>query len=306
MKKPALRETKINGVMVEDTFCEAFDGLYCRLLVTAQDEKRLKRAVLDSTALPCTVFGESEAGVEKWLKPSETLDSRLGAVIQIWVAGGSNARGKLEYEVGKRIRQGILVVPTTTVFNALESEDEIDVTYRVGNCGDGFEFEETHFSRNVINVPVMMGSFRIERFLGYAGGTMGGNLWFMCDSVESGLKCLDAAEKAVSKVGGVVLSFREGCSAGSKAGGRFKHIGPTTNHWFCPTLRGKIGDSKVPTGVESIPEVVLNGVSLKQLTAAMKAAADAASHVDGLVRISAGNYGGKLGEHKIYLRQLFQ
>ncbi|MFH1126023.1 MAG: formylmethanofuran--tetrahydromethanopterin formyltransferase, partial [Candidatus Altiarchaeota archaeon] len=178
---------------IEDTYCEAFDGLVSRMLITAADKKRLKRAAFDSTALPCTVLGESEGGVERFLKGKETPDRRPGALIQIWVNKTKNAKEKLELELGRRIRQGILVVPTTTLFNALESQEKIDMTYRVGNCGDGFESYERYLNREMINIPIMMGCFRIERMLGVKEGIMGGNLWFYCSSESNALKVLDKA-----------------------------------------------------------------------------------------------------------------
>lgn len=289
---------------VEDTYCEAFDGLAARMLITAIDVKRLRRAAFDSTALPCTVLGESEAGVERFLGKDETPDNRIGAIIQVWVNKTKDAREKMEFELGRRIRQGILVVPSTTLFNALESEETLDMTYRVGNCGDGFETYEKHFGREVINIPIMMGSFRIERKIGLQEGIMGGNLWFQCKGEKNALEILDKAEEAVKKTEGVVLTFREGCSAGSKAGGRHKHIGPSTNEAYCPTLKKRINYSQVPEGVESIPEVVINGLTIENVREAMKKAVKAVDGMEGLLGISAGNYGRKLGRHKIRLRGL--
>ncbi len=154
---------KIGDIEVEDTYCEAFDGLYSRLIVTARDEKRLKKAVNSATALPSTVFNEAEGGVEKWLTEDETPDKRKGAVIQIWVNNLKNAKENLENQLGKRIRQGILVVPTTSVYNALDSDDKIDMTNKVGHCGDGYEEIEKRHGREVINIPLMMGEFIIEK-----------------------------------------------------------------------------------------------------------------------------------------------
>jgi formylmethanofuran--tetrahydromethanopterin N-formyltransferase len=44
---------------------------------------------------------------------------------------------------------------------------------------------------------------------------------------------------------------------------------------------------------------------MESVKEAMKAGIGAVMNVDGVVRISAGNYGGKLGEFKIHLRELF-
>jgi len=293
---------KIGNVEVEDTYCEAFDGLFSRLLITAKDDKRLKKATYNSTALPCTVFNESEGGVEKFLDENE-IDGRKSAVIQIWVNYGKNSVSKLEYELGKRIRQGILVVPTTRVFNFLDSDNKIDIMEKVGHCGDGYETIEKRFGREMINIPLMMGEFLIERKLGYKKGIMGGNVWFFCEDEDSALDAGDRAVEAIREIDGVITSF-DICSAGSKVETNFPEIGPTTNHPYCPTLRGRIKDSKVPEGVNSIPEIVINGISMDAVKKAMKVAIENAADVPGVVKISAGNFGGRLGRHRIYLKDL--
>lgn len=293
----------ISGIPVEDTYCEAFDGLFIRIIITAKDEKRLKRAAYSFTALPSTVFGEAEGGIEKWLSKDETPDRRIGAIAQLWVNYGKNSINVLERELGKRVRQGILVVPTTSVFNALDSDTKIDTMNKIGHCGDGYETVEERFGRKIINIPLMMGEFLIERELGYAKGIMGGNVWFFCEDIDSALDAGDIAVEAVSKVEGAVTSF-DICSAGSKVETNYPEIGPTTNHRYCPTLRGKIKDSGVPMEVNSIPEIVINGISIDAVKDAMKAAMNSIKDVKGVVKISAGNYGGKLGRYKIYLREL--
>ncbi|RJS82415.1 formylmethanofuran--tetrahydromethanopterin N-formyltransferase [Methanophagales archaeon] len=289
---------------IEDTYCEAFDGLFARICITARDEKRLRRAAYSATALPSTVFGESEAGIEKWLSERETPDGRKGAIAQIWVNYGNDAAKKLEYEISKRIRQGILVVPTTSVFNAftlnLDSAGLIDTMDRIGHCGDGYESVERPFGREVIAVPIMMGEFLVERYLGYKRGVMGGNLWFLCESVEAALEAGEKAINAINKIEGAITPF-DICSAGSKPATKYPEIGPTTNHFYCPTLKQNLNESKVPEGVQCIPEIVINGVSLDVVKEAMKAAIGSVMNVEGLVKISAGNYGGKLGRYKIYL-----
>ncbi|MBI5253072.1 MAG: formylmethanofuran--tetrahydromethanopterin N-formyltransferase, partial [Euryarchaeota archaeon] len=250
---------KLDGIEIEDTYCEAFDGLFSRILITARDDKRLSKAALGATALPSTVFNKSEGGIERWLGEKETPDGRRGAIVQIWVNYGKKAAENLEQELGWRVRQGVLVVPTTSVFNALDSAQKIDIMNKVGHCGDGYEEVEERFGREVINIPLMMGEFIIERYIGYAKGVMGGNVWFFCESTEAALEAGDRAVDAISEIDGAITSF-DICSAGSKVETRYPEIGPTTNHPYCPTLRGKIEDSKVPEGVASIPEIVINGV----------------------------------------------
>jgi formylmethanofuran--tetrahydromethanopterin N-formyltransferase len=288
---------------IEATYCEAFDGLVARLCVTAGDEKRLKQAVYNATALPSTVFGESEGGIERWLKERETPDGRKGALIQVWVNYDEGAPKKLEYELSKRIRQGILVVPTTSVFNALDSADRINTMDRIGHCGDGYETIERRLGRKVIVVPIMMGEFVIEQYVGYKKGVMGGNLWFLCEGVESALEAGEKALAAISDVEGAITPFGI-CAAGSKPETKYPEIGPTTNHPYCPTLKRRMKGSEVPDGVSCIPEIVINGLSLDSVKDAMKAAMERVRDVKGLVKISAGNYGGKLGGYKIFLKEL--
>ena len=287
---------------IDDTYCEAFDGLYSRIIVTAKDEDYLKKAAFGAIALPSTVVGRTEGGVEKWLSEGETPDGRPGAVVQVWGAWGKDT-SEFEREYSLRIRQGILVVPTTAVFNAFDSDDKLDMMDRVGHCGDGYERVERIHGREVISVPLMMGDFYIERYLGYKKGIMGGNVWFMCESEAAALEAGERAVEAVLDVEGAVTPF-DVCSAGSKVETNYPEIGPTTNHPYCPTLRSKIQDSKVPDGIVSIPEIVINGTTLDAVKDAMRAAIKSAKGISGVRTVSAGNYGGKLGPHKIYLREL--
>jgi formylmethanofuran--tetrahydromethanopterin N-formyltransferase len=296
---------RIDSIEVEDTYAEAFDGLFCRLIVTAGNQKLLKKAVISVTSLPSTVFGESEGGVETWLKGNETPDGRDGAVIQLWVNYSKDGRTVLERELGKRIRQGVLVVPSTRVFNALDSEEKIDAMEKIGHCGDGFESIENRFGREMINIPIMMGEFLIERSLGFSKGVMGGNLWIYCASEKAALISGEMAVEAVSRIPFAITPF-DICSAGSKVETKFQGIGPTTNHPYCPTLRNKIKDSRVPPGVKSIPEIIINGKTLQTVKEAMEEAIYEIKGQKGVIKISAGNFNGKLGKYKIFLKDLLE
>jgi len=298
-----MAELGIKGVPVEDTYCEAFDGYYSRLLITARDKKRLEQAAYNSTALPCTVFGESEGGVERFVSSEMTPDARMGAVIQLWVGYSRNAKEKLEHEMAKRIRQGILVVPTTRVFDYLGQGEKIDTMDKIGHCGDGYEWVEKRYGRNVINIPLMMGEFLIEQNISCTKGVMGGNIWIMAEDQDSALEAGDAANEAIKEVEGAITSF-DICSAGSKVETKYPEIGPTTNHPYCPTLRSKASDYKVPEGVTSIPEIVINGMTEDIVKEAMKAGLYAAAEIKGVKKLSTGNYGGKLGKYRIWLKDI--
>ena len=295
---------------IEDTYAEAFAGIFCRVIVTADDERTLRRAAEDSTATPSVVIGRLEGGVEKWLSEKETPDKRKGAVLQFW--GERNPKKpflesleKFEAELSYRIRQDILVKPFTAVFDALSSaEGKLDTMERVGHCGDGYEWVENRYGREVIVVPLMVPDFIIERYLGYAHGVMGANFWVMCKTKESVRKAGEKALEVIHKLKGVVTPF-DVCSAGSKPETHFPVIGPTTNHPYCSSLKKKLGNtSLLPDGVRYVPEIVINGVSMDAVKEAMKAGIQAVLTVDGVARVSAGNYGGKLGQFKIHLREL--
>ncbi|TFF98810.1 MAG: formylmethanofuran--tetrahydromethanopterin N-formyltransferase [Promethearchaeota archaeon] len=295
--------------MIDNTFCEAFEGLVVQLQVTAKDEDFLKRAVNSFTALPSTVFGDAEGGIVKWLDESETVDGRIGAVVQLWVTGaGKKSKAKFYEQLGRRMRQGILVVPTTAVFDHYprKVESKFNMMDNVGHCGDGYEWIEHKYRRKLINVPIMMGhDFLIEEEISYAKGVMGGNLWFFCESVEAGIEIGRKAVEIIEGLDNVCTTF-DVCSAGSKPETNFPEIGPTTNHPYCPTLKDKLPSEeyKVPKGVKSIPEIIFNALDPDTIKDTIKEVINGVINMKGIVRISAGNYGGKLGKYKFYLNEL--
>ena len=297
--------------LIEDTYAEAFTGIFCRVIVTADDEETLRKAAENSTATPSVVIGRVEGGVEKYLSQKETPDKRKGAILQFW--GERNPKKafaeslkKFETELSYHIRQDILVKPFTAVYDALTSaEGKMDMMESVGHCGDGYEWVEKRHGREVIVVPLMVPDFIIERYLSYARGVMGGNFWVMCKTKEALRQAAEKALAAIHNVRGIVTPF-DVCSAGSKPETHFPKIGPTTNHLYCPSLKERLGkESRVPEGVGYIAEIVIDGVSLDAVKKATKAGIEAVLGIDGVVKVSAGNYGGKLGEHKIFLRELF-
>jgi len=296
---------------VEDTYAEAFEGLYSRIMITADDEEILKKAAEDVTATPSIVIGRIEGGIEKWLSRKETPDGRMGAIIQFWGKIDerkplADSAKKFEVEMSYRIRQDVLVKPFTAIFDAFPNpQGKIDTMKRIGHCGDGFEWEEKRYGRDMVTVPLMVPDFHIERYLGYGRGVMGGNFWYMCKTRQAVMEAGRKALKAIRGVKGAIIPFNI-CSAGSKPETKFPWIGPTTNHPYCPTLKKKLGkESKVSEGVNYIPEIVINGISIEVVKEAMRVGISAARDVNDVLRISAGNYGGKLGKYKIHLRELF-
>ncbi len=295
--------------VIEDTFCEAFEGVCCQLMVTAQDAEFLNRAVNAFTSLPSTVFGDAEGGIVRWLTEKDTIDRRLGAIVQLWVTGtGKKAVAKFYDKLGKRLRQGILVVPTTAVFDYYPNkmDTKFEMMGNVGHCGDGYEEIIEKYERKMISIPIMMGyDFLIDSELSYNKGVMGGNLWLFCDSIDSGIKIGREAVKIIAEIDNVCTTF-DVCSAGSKIETNFPEIGPSTNHPYCPTLKGKLSSEVflVPDGVASIPEIIFNAIDIETIKKTMSSVLEGIVNLNGLIKISSGNYGGQLGKYKIYLREL--
>jgi len=296
---------------IEDTYAEPSDGLYFRVMVTADDEDTLKRVAEDATATPSVVVGRVDGGIERYLSKEETVDGRNGVILQFW-SGSEEGKplatfvDKFYKEFSYRIRQDVLVKPFTAVFDACPNPvGRVDAMERIGHCGDGYEWVEKRYGREMIIVPIMVPDFCIERYLGYGKGVTGGNFWYMCKTKDAVMEGGERALEAIRKVEGVITPF-DVCSAGSKVETKFPYIGGTTNHPYCPTLKERLGEeSRVPEGVRYIPEIVIHGITLGKIKEAMRVGIEAASAVKGVVKISAGNYGGKLGKYKIFLRELF-
>ncbi|HIE34374.1 MAG TPA: formylmethanofuran--tetrahydromethanopterin N-formyltransferase [Candidatus Altiarchaeales archaeon] len=291
---------------IDDTYAEAFEGLYSEILVTAKNSKWLMASVNSAIGFATSIVGcTCEAGIDRIIEPEDTPDGRIGAAVQFWVASFCNDPVRaLEHELICRIGQCILTAPTTAVFNFTDSEKGFEIGRKLGFFGDGFQNEEERFNRIIVNIPRMMGEFLIEKKINYSKGVMGGNLRFFADSEDSALKSAESAVDAINDINGVVTTFPGGvCASGSKVGSRYKFLKASTNCKLCPTLKPVIDDSMVPDGVESISEITVNGISESAVRKAMHSGIEASKGTKGLIKISAGNYGGKLGKYKIYLKR---
>ncbi|MDO5825567.1 MAG: formylmethanofuran--tetrahydromethanopterin N-formyltransferase [Methanosphaera sp.] len=290
---------------IEDTYCEAFTGTCVRMIVTAEDDRTIEKIAYDACATPGTVIGRTESGVEKFLSPDETPDNRPGVLIQFWY--NTRDLAKFDKELSFRIRQDILVKPFVKIFDAsVDPFDYIDTTEHVGHCGDGYEWTEELYGRTMIRVPICVPDFYIEQKLGCMEGIMGVNFWYYCSSKEAVLEAGYMSLEALAKVDGVCTPF-DICSAGSKVETNYPEIGPTTNHPYCPSLKEKIGDeSKVEDGVNYIPEIVINALTLEDAEKSLIEGIKALNDVDGVIKVSAGNYGGNLGKYKFYLREIIE
>jgi formylmethanofuran--tetrahydromethanopterin N-formyltransferase len=209
----------------------------------------------------------------------------------------------LERSLLARISQNVLTCPTTACFNLLDTPEYFKLGRKLAYFGDGYQFRAERFGRSVWVVPILAGEFVIDRRFGYRDGLMGGNLWFFGRNVDAALAAAECAVPAVAATPGVIMPFPGGIAAsGSKAGSRYKFSIASTYENYCPTLREKLGpDCRLPEGVESVMEIIINGRDLASIVEATQAAIRASVDTPGLERISAGNYGGRLGKSFIYL-----
>jgi formylmethanofuran--tetrahydromethanopterin N-formyltransferase len=291
---------------IDDTYAEAFRSIYAAVLITARDRYWLDQAVAASTGnASSTILCDCEAGLDRHLDPSETPDGRPGAIIQFHVPRFYKDREqRLERSVLVRVSQNILTCPTASCFNVLPAEEKwFPLGRKVSYFGDGYQYADVRFGRRVWVVPILSGEFICERRCGWADGLMGGNLWFFGATAEAALEAAMKAADAASRTPGVILPFPGGiASSGSKAGSRYKFAIASTYAEYCPTLRDKLdGKSRLPDRVNSVQEIIINGGDLATIVRATQAAIAAARDVPGLVTISAGNYGGRLGKSFIYL-----
>jgi len=302
--------TTITPALVDDTYAEAFKSIYAELLITARDRAWLDHAVRAATGNgSSTIMCDCEAGLDRYVGPggdpsTATPDGRPGAIVQFHVPRfAKNRVERLERALLVRISQNILTCPTAACFNLLDTEPYYQLGRKIAYFGDGYQFRDRRFGRRVWIVPILGGEFVIDRRAGYREGLMGGNVWFLGRDVDAALTAAERGVAAIANTPGVITPFPGGIAgSGSKTGSRYSFAIASTFEQFCPTLRGTAGvESALPDEVNSVMEVIMNGRDLASIIAATQAAIVAASATPGLIRISAGNYAGKLGKTFIYL-----
>lgn len=296
---------EINGVEIEDTFAEAFGIQVSRVLVTAATKKLALIAATEATGYGTSVIGcPAEAGIDGYVPPEETPDGRPGYNIMICNMSKKN----LDHELLERVGMCVLTAATTAAFNSLEGEDEkLKTGFKLKFFGDGFEKELDIDGRTVYSIPIMSGDFLVEGELGIKAGVAGGNFFIMGDSQSSALIAAEAAVDAIGAIEGAITPFPGGVVAsGSKVGSnKYKFLGASTNEKMCVTLKDEVEGSEIPADVNGVYEIVIDGVDEAVVKEAMKVGIEAAVKVPGVLKISAGNFGGNLGAYKINLHDLF-
>jgi formylmethanofuran--tetrahydromethanopterin N-formyltransferase len=297
-----LNALTVNNVPLDDTFAEAFPMTVARLIVTAATAEWARTAGRTTTGYAASVIGcDAEAGVERELAPDQTPDGRPGVSLLLFGFG----RDALQKAVVNRVGQCVLTCPTTACYNGLPVVK--DKALRVGGnlrfFGDTFQISKLLEGRRYWRLPVMDGEFVCEDYFGTTKGVAGGNFLILGQTQESALAAAEAAISAIKQVPGVICPFPGGVvRSGSKVGSRYKKLKASTNDAYCPTLRGLVG-SALSDDVGAVYEIVIDGVDLASVEAATRAGVRAACR-PGVLRISAGNYGGKLGPFHLHLHKL--
>jgi formylmethanofuran--tetrahydromethanopterin N-formyltransferase len=294
----------INGIPIEDTFAEAFPMTAARLVVTAETPGWADTAAHTATGYASSVIGcDAEAGLERVLLPDETPDGRPGVSLLFFAFN----RDALQKAVVNRVGQCVLTCPTTACYNGLPVIK--DKSIRVGGnlrfFGDGFQFSKKLEGRRFWRLPVMDGEFTCEDVFGTVKGVAGGNFLIVGESQAAALAAAEAAVAAIRRVPGVILPFPGGIvRSGSKVGSRYKKLRASTNDAYCPTLRGLVATA-LPDGANAVYEVVIDGLDLAAVEEATRVGGRAACQ-PGVLRVTAGNYGGKLGPFHLHLHRLLE
>lgn len=290
-----------NTLKIQDTFAEMFALWAGRVLITAENEKWAQIAATVTTGFATSVImAPAEAAVESYVPADQTPDKRPGALVQIY----NRDRFELKHQLMERIGQCIMTCPTTAAFNGLTGKRVLNVGSSLRYFGDGFQKKTMVGGRKCWKIPVMEGNFIVEDGFGAMEAVAGGNFMIFAENQQAGLKSAEAAADAIrARAPDVIMPFPGGvCRAGSKAGSLKYKMKASTNHPYCPTLKTLIPDSVVPEGVNSVYEIVMNGLTLDAVKNGMKQGVIAAANVPGVVKISSGNYGGKLGPFKAFLK----
>jgi formylmethanofuran--tetrahydromethanopterin N-formyltransferase len=291
---------RINGVEIDDTFAEAFKMRAARLIITAVNERWALTAAQVATGFATSVIAcGCEAGIEEVIPADETPDGRPGVSILVFTMGSKG----MEDQLMRRVGQCVMTCPSTACFNGLAGDKKLKIGGTLRYFGDGFQISKLLGGRRFWRIPVMEGEFLVEESFGVVKAIGGGNFLILGESPDVTLEASERAVEAMEKVRGVVMPFPGGIvRSGSKTTSQYKFLRASTNTAYCPTLRRQT-ESALPEGVNSVLEIVIDGLYEASIEQAMRVGIQAAC-IPGIVRISAGNYGGTLGQYHFHLRQI--
>jgi formylmethanofuran--tetrahydromethanopterin N-formyltransferase len=298
---------RVNNVEIVDTFAEAFTMHAVRLTVTAANEQWARHAALAATGFATSVIGCGiEAGIEG--PPPAAPDGRPGLDCLFF----GMSKESLEQQMLKRIGQAIMTAPTSACFDGgLPECPEADrSTLKIGGkiryFGDGYQASKIVEGRRYWRIPVMEGEFLIHEEFQVSKAVGGGNFLILAETAAVALAAAEAAVEAIRAVRGVIMPFPGGVvRSGSQVGSQYKFMPASTNIAFCPTIKGRVPKSALPRGVNSVLEIVLDGLTPEKIAEATQVGIVAAC-IPGVLQITAGNYGGRLGKHHFFLRRILE
>ncbi|HHH44950.1 MAG TPA: formylmethanofuran--tetrahydromethanopterin N-formyltransferase [Gammaproteobacteria bacterium] len=294
----------VNGTTIDNTFAEAFGMKATRVVITALNHRWARHAAQAMTGFATSVIGCGvEAGIENELPAGETPDGRPGVSVLMFGMSGKALGKQLE----KRVSQCVLTSPTSAVFAGMCGEKCINLGRNVRFFGDGYQISKLIDGHRCWRIPVMDGEFIAEESTAYCSAVGGGNFLVLAESTQQALIACEAAIDAMQDIPNVIMPFPGGVvRSGSKVGSIYKALPASTNQAFCPTLKG-MTRSHVPDDVESVLEIVINGLTDDDIRRAIRTGVDAVCALgagQGIKRVSAGNYGGKLGQFHFHLREI--
>lgn len=295
----------VNGVKIDDTFAEAFGMSGTALILTADSMKWARQAAVTMTGFGTSVIGcGAECGIDREIPASETPDGRPGVRVLVFGFSPDSLLPQLKNRVG----QCVLTSPGSACFSGVESTQKLALSQGPRFFGDGWQTSKRLGKERYWRVPVMDGEFIIEDSVGLVTDAVGGGNLIVLGKDRAGLlEACEAAVDAIGEVADVITPFPGGIvRSGSKVGSKYKGAVASTNDAFCPTLKGAV-KSELDADTVAVLEIVIDGLSSKSVADAMRAGIKAITAVGaakGVTRITAGNYGGKLGPHHYHLKEL--
>jgi formylmethanofuran--tetrahydromethanopterin N-formyltransferase len=298
---------QLNGIAIDDSFAEAFPMKATRLVITAHTPTWARNAALAATGFATSVIAcGCEAGIERELRGDETPDGRPGIAVLIFSMSGK----ELAKQVERRVGQCVLTCPTTAVYAGIAEGEAIALGRNLRFFGDGWQIAKMIDGVRYWRVPVMDGEFVAQETTAVIKGVGGGNLLLLARTTDAALAAAEAAVAAMRAVPNVIMPFPGGVvRSGSKVGSKYAALPASTNDAFCPALVGLAARSELGDGTRCVMEIVIDGLSESDVAAAMRAGMRAvvdAGSESGVLRISAGNYGGKLGPFHFHLHRLME
>jgi formylmethanofuran--tetrahydromethanopterin N-formyltransferase len=295
----------VKGIRIDDTYAEAFGMRATAIVITADSARWARQAALTMTGFATSVIGcGCEAGIDRELTGRETPDGRPGVRVLVFAV----STAELQKELQKRVAQCVLTSPGSACYAGIDGEEMLRLGNALRYFGDGWQISKRFGSKHFWRIPVMDGEFVCEATTPLTRNAVGGgNLLIIGRTRGTTRAAAEVAAAAIAKVPDVIAPFPGGIvRSGSKVGSKYKGVAASTNDAFCPTLRGAV-KTALDGSAGSVLEIVIDGLTSEAVASAMRAGIAALIKLGpkrGATRITAGNYGGRLGPHHYHLRDL--